>query len=269
MDKPKPFNLQLFLNTRRYLALAIAFGLGAAVLLFSATYPQVKGVVANNKELKQETEKLLLTKKKAAELSQLRSSPEFAQADKVNEVLPSHKPILELLSSVHRVAKEAQVGINNLEVSPGEIASEAAQVKKEAAGKNYISLDLVLNVTGKRENVEQFMILIEQASPITTITKLSINTSTKKTELGERETTSAALELSAYFFTKTIKATIEDPLPVIGQQERDVFQTIGEFESSGMEEQTKIIGGGKEDLFGVDKVDINEASSSLQEQFEL
>src|SRR3989339_1557753 len=121
LNRFSDFNWQLLLNTRRDLLLAIAFGLTTLILII-LTYNQTTNALATNRQLKKENDKIAQLDRKVQELAQLKFSPEFAQAEQINRVLPSHKPLLEVLNNLNSVAGETRVSITEFEINPGEIA---------------------------------------------------------------------------------------------------------------------------------------------------
>lgn len=258
IEKKRTFNWRLFVATRRYLALTIAFSAATLAILFLAIYPQIGTLTATQRKLKSEQAVVEKLRRKSIELEQIKTLPEFAQADVVNEVLPSHKPVLELLTSLNNAAVTSQVVISDFTISPGEIATDStkAQIKTKKSSGNFDVLKLDLSVSGPLGNVEKFMTLIERISPITTITNLSLSRRIAGSEEAEEVEAKADLSLSTYFFTQSIKAAIESPLPQIGTKEQNIFQTVQEFLPSNLESQTEVQGGGQTDFFGIEKLEL-------------
>lgn len=263
LNKLSSFNLNVLLGSRKNLVMAIAFGLTGLILL-GLTYTQAGGALATNKKMATEQQKITQLNIKAQQLEQLKLSPEFAQAETVNRVLPSHKPLLELLNNLNSVAGETSVSITEFEISPGEIASDSTQVAQQTTKKkqtDYDRLDLKLTIIGELGQIRRFMDLIERVSPLTTITSLTVD---RKVEGGQlSNTTRADLALSTYYYTKSIASTLSSPLPEISAREREVFQDILSFTPSELESQTEIIGGSNEDLFGINGLDVSDLEETL------
>ena len=213
-------NLKLFFHNRRLLIISVLFIWLSAFILFFALKPQINQIQQKRTELSQKRSQLNQLSKKTVELEQILSSAQFAQKDKVNEVLPSHKPLLELLSNLHQAAGEHEVVFTDFNISPGEVASPSAQTdmsqlleqaKEEQqqskakvktlesadneqesqeltdeiqySGKGYSELTLELSIKGRSEEVEGFMALMERVAPLTTITDFEINQAYQETEL--------------------------------------------------------------------------------------
>lgn len=264
-------NLQLLLTTRKNLIAAVALVLTTLVLFFLGL-GQVSNALGARQTLATEQAKIRQLNTKAQELEQLKFSPEFSQAEEINRVLPSHKPLLELLNNLNAVAGESGVSITEFEVSPGEIASDStqrsdAETSSRRRNTDYDQLDLELTIVGQLGQVKNFMELIERVSPLTTITSLTIDRTiqNQQQELSERDATRADLALSTYYYTKSISSTLSSPLPEISSAERSVFQAILDFTPPQLEEQNTIITGNNRDLFGIGGLNVVDLENAIEE----
>lgn len=259
IQKNNKFNWRLILSTRKYLIYSVLFFISGILIIIFATYPQINLVFKLSSKLKTENIRLEKLKRKSIELEQIKTIPEFAQSDFVEKVLPSHKPVLELLSSLNAIASLNQISISDFTLSPGEISTDSTKAElsttKNSANYGVLKLDLVVN--GSLNNVEQFMIMIEKISPMTTITNLSLSRQVSKQNSGEEVSAKAELSLETFFFTQSIKTTIESPLPSLSTREQEIFATIKEFSPSELEKQTEIQSGNQIDFFGIDKLVVN------------
>ncbi len=253
-------NLKLFVNTRRYLLYAIVLIWTIAGLSFFVIKPRVESVFELRKDLAHKNDHYQALIRKINELKQIEISQQFQQKEKVDEVLPSHKPVLELLFNLGQAMHETNVFISDLEVSPGEIEEADAETKTDqpvaaktstsARQNNYEALSLELIASGRRNNVDNFLELVERISPFTSIIELSIK------DISRRETdgsvTEAQLLLHSYYYTQTISADIEDELPSVETEELKAFATIQKFMPSDFHRPTEIKSSDIEDLFGIE-----------------
>lgn len=249
----KEINWEIFFRTRQYLLYTIGLGLLSVGLVLLAAIPQFQQAVDLRSEYQQEEPKLSKLKQKLASLESVRFTPEFAQVDVVNQALPSKKPLLELMVSLSNIAIETGATIESFEISPGIVASDAAEVQansKRVANQGAVdTLDVTMSVTGSDTAVQSFIREVEQMAPFTTITQLSLTSLLSNSSEAQRE---ALLSTSTFFFTKSVKATVEAPLPQLSAPEQAVLASLSELVPSQLPEQTEITGGGLEDLFGVD-----------------
>lgn len=262
------FNLSLLLSTRMNLVKAAAFGLTAFVLLI-LTYYQLTGINETRKKMEITQKKTDQLANKIAELEALKTTPEYAQAQKMNDILPSHKPLLELLNNLNSVATQTNVSITEFKINPGEIITEGEETQKVSVKKkktgDYDQLNLDLSIVGGLDQVKEFMTFIERVSPITTITSLTIDR--KATNIGDnQQLTRADLSLSTYYYTKSVSATLSAAIPTITQEERAIFQDIIDFSPSQIENQLEIIGGNNTDLFGIDGLNVGDLEQQIEDE---
>lgn len=269
LNKLNTLSLTVLMGSRKTLVSAVALGIAAVILAFLA-YRQVASVFATRANVAAEQKKIAQLNQKSQELEQLRSSPEFAQADQINKVLPSHKPLLELLNNLNSVAASTKVAITEFQINPGEIATDstqavdvkAANVKKKS-NPDYNQLDLKLTIIGELSQVRKFMDLIERVSPITTITNLTVDRKVSGSAVSGT-TTRADLSLSTYYYTKSISSTLSAPLPEISAREREVFQAILDFTPADIGNQTGVVTGNNQDLFGINGLNVNDLEQQVQ-----
>lgn len=247
---------------------AAAFGLTAFVLLI-LTYYQLTGINETRKKMEITQKKTDQLANKIAELEALKTTPEYAQAQKMNDILPSHKPLLELLNNLNSVATQTNVSITEFKINPGEIITEGEEAQKVSVKKkktgDYDQLNLDLSIVGGLDQVKEFMTFIERVSPITTITSLTIDR--KATNIGDnQQLTRADLSLSTYYYTKSVSATLSAAIPTITQEERAIFQDIIDFSPSQIENQLEIIGGNNTDLFGIDGLNVGDLEQQIEDE---
>ncbi len=247
--KKKKFNPIILWRTRQYLIMSIGLVALAIFILFFAAYPQVQAALELRSKTNRLRPQLENLEKKLAQLENVRFEPEFSQMDIINEALPSKKPLLELLTNLSAISAAHQVEISEFQLSPGEVATTAAELQRNTRQRGDIdTLDVELTIQGSRDNVNQFLNSIEKISPFTTITQLTINTAARQ----GAEASTARMATNTFFFTKPITTTVDSPLPVIADHEKTVLTELSSFTIPNLREQTEISGGGLEDLFGVD-----------------
>lgn len=263
--KPQQTNLNwrsLIIN-RRYLLIALGSGLMSFLILFSGIVPQVRVIFDLNRELKQEQRKLEILESKLISLKSISTEQIYQNRDAVNQLLPSKKPLLELLAGLNQIATSNDVNFVDFKLNPGEIASESAQFLNEVKAKrrattrteNFDTLDVQLEVRGTFNDMQQFFSEVEQMAPLTTIGSLSLNIQGQEV-IQPSEQVQAQLVLKAHYFTQTILAAIESPLPNIGAWEREALSQIQGYFYPALELQQKIVSDNVEDLFGLSQTEL-------------
>ncbi len=220
-----------------------------------AILPQITSITETRAKLTTQQKEVKAINLKLQELEANRLSPEFSQVDTVNQVLPTKKPLLELMTSLNAISGLTQVTISDLKINPGQIATDSSQLRTSTVpNKNgYDSLELNLAVSGQLANIQRFLSLIEQVSPITTITKINLNRSSKVAS--GSAATKADLTLSVHYFTQEVKSSLMAPLPKITQREKEIFQTIQKFTIPVSDTTNQVEGGGNTNPFPVDAIE--------------
>ncbi len=251
---PQNINWRLFVYTRKNFLISIAVILAAVLIVAFAIWPQIASITETQRKLSKEQKELQKVTIKLRELDTIKVSPEFNQTDKVNQVLPSRKPLLEFLSGLNTIAGITQVAVSDLKVNPGQIATDSSQLKtvsRKAGQANYDFLDLKLAVSGQLTDIQRFLSLIEQISPITTITQIDLNRENKPGATGVI-LTKAELTLRVHYFTQQITTSLTATLPQITAREKNIFKTIQDFTIPVAENPTKVTGGGNTNPFLTD-----------------
>lgn len=259
-ENNKEFNWRLFWNTRKELVLGILFFVLSLMILLIGILQQIKPIQADLKELKDKQAELAKFSEKAEQLKQLAIDPNFSQSSSIDKVLPSHKPLLEILNNLNSVAYGSEVVIKNFSLNPGEIATDTTKVKKTTNNQRYDYLDLDFSVSGPLWKIQNFLTLIEQVTPISTVTNISINRNIDEDKNAQAQ---ADLVLRTFFFTQPIKTTITSPLPVIASADRKIIEDINELIPNTLEQQKDVITGDRGNLFGLQNQTVNDLEKEL------
>ncbi|HYD34546.1 MAG TPA: hypothetical protein VD999_00605 [Vitreimonas sp.] len=256
-------SLRYLTTTRRFLLFAVGLA-GISVLLFlMVIIPQVQSSLAVWNVMSKEQNMVDQLNKKVTELQQISFSPSYAKADKVNAILPSKKPLLELLTNLNGVIQDSGVVVTNIELSPGSIASESSgtssapsavarnRKKTSTVAREYDELDVLLTTEGSLAEINVFLESVEKITPASTVTSLSLSKPLRPGKSAAESVYEAELLITSFYFTKSVSAALEAPLPPLGAAEEKVLQEVDTFVFSEIQAPTVIQGGGLEDLFGV------------------
>ncbi len=256
------FNYRLFWNTRKELVLGILFFIISALMLLIGVIQQIGPIQADLKKKQDRAAELAKFYEKTEQLKQLAIDPNFNKSSDIDKVLPSHKPLLEILNNLNMVANSTEVVIKNFTLNPGEIATDSTKVKTSSNAQRYDYLDLDFSVSGPLWKVQEFLRLIEQVTPISTITSIAIN---RNIDEDTNALAQADLVLRSFYFTQPIKTTITNPLPDITLAERHILDNINQLIPSDLEKQSQVITGDRGNLFGIQDQSIEELEQSLQQ----
>lgn len=255
------------LQTRRFLVLAVAAGAVAALLVLFGIWPQVTTALELNTELQAQNRTVESLEDKARQLEQVTSPELLENIETVNALLPSKKPLLELLNSLNVVAGQTGVTYTGLELTPGSIATDSASLGDSGATRrpslatgnssDADTLEVKLRVQGSLEQLNQFFSLVERTAPISTITALSLTPQGRAAIFsdGQNEVVpnsyEAEVTINTAYFTRPVAAAINAALPTITSDQEQFLNDIAQFTIETLPEQQGIVGGGINDLFGV------------------
>jgi hypothetical protein len=260
LENKKEVNWRLFWNTRKELVLGLLFFVLSALILLIGIIRQISPLTASLDDLKASELELAKFYDKSEQLKQLAIDPNFNQASGIEKVLPSHKPLLEVLNNLNKVANTTEVVIKNFSLNPGEIATDSTQIRRSSSAANFDFLDLDFSVSGPLWRIQEFMRLIEQVTPISTITSISIS---RNIEQDVNAVAQADLVLRSFYFTQAIRTTITNPLPDITLAERRMLDNINQLIPGDLELQEQVIRGDRGNLFGIQDQSIEELEQSL------
>lgn len=260
IENKNEINWRLFWNTRKEFVLGMLFFALSFLILLIGILQQISPIQETLSELKNKEEELDKFYDKSEQLKQLSIDQNFNKSSDINKVLPSHKPLLEILNNLNKVANTTEVVIKNFSLNPGEIATDSTQVKKSTNDQKYDFLDLDFSVSGPLWRIQEFMRLIEQVTPISTITSISIN---RDIEEDKNAIAQADLVLRSFYFTQSIRTTITSPLPDITLAERKMLDNINQLIPNDLELQDEVIRGNRGNLFGIQDQTIEELEQSL------
>ncbi|MFH1959025.1 MAG: hypothetical protein ABIJ22_01725, partial [Patescibacteria group bacterium] len=261
IKQKQKINFRSLIINRRYLVISVIIGVAGLLVVFLGITPQINQTLDLNRKIKTEQQKLELLIRKTSDLENIDAQEAYASVDLVDQVLPSKKPLLELLAVLSTIAGKSEVVFTNMSLSPGKIASESAQFinsAKSNTGQTKVTpvikedrgfLDVELKVSGLFSNVEQFFLDVERVAPLIIIKSISLNIKSEEIIM-PTDQVDAELVLSVYYFTKTVSASLESSLPSIGSKEQEIISEISSYYYPSIEVQQQIIGGGLEDLFG-------------------
>lgn len=256
-DKAKHLNRRYLLYTRRYATLAAALAVITLGLIGLVLYPQVQSVLELISD-SQKTRKTVQTlEAKVASLQSLPQSELLQSEYEINSVLPSKKPLLELLTGLNQVAVSSQIRFTEVTLSPGLVASNSAELEARQRSirskGDFEELALEMKIEGSLDDIQLFLNQIETVSPVTTVTSMKLAELTFRSENTEDDEKlfQATLSTVTYFFTQQVTSTLSAPVDTLAADQAAALEEVNTFLIPRVTEQTEITGGGLQDLFGV------------------
>ncbi len=268
----KDFNWHSLITNRRFLVWTAASGLVLILTVFLGLIPQAQELVELRDELKTSERQLSTLRTKVSDLENIEARQAYQARASVNQIMPSRKPLLELLAGLNSVAVRNQVSFTDFSLSPGEISSASADFLESArtnadrrsrsrkSQEDYEAMPIELEVEGKFSDMQRFLIEVERSAPLVTITGLILNVKTDEM-IRPSDIVQAELVLNSYYYTQPISSALEKPLPIVGTAENRVLEEIAHYHYPSAAVQERIMGGGYEDIFG-----LNRSELQLKEQ---
>ncbi|HEX7017367.1 MAG TPA: type 4a pilus biogenesis protein PilO [Patescibacteria group bacterium] len=252
-EKIQSLNLRLLWHTRRYFVMAIGLFVLAGLMALLALYRQIMTNLELYGKLNTARERVERLQRKSAQLSQLESSELLQAASQINQSLPSQKPLTPLLIGLNAVSRTAGVTVENVALQPGEVSTDSGTPVARRNGK-YDVMELELTVGGTLDQINVFLRDIERFAPFSTVSNLALSKTEAEAATQQFE---AELIITTYYFTQSVKVTTDSMASVTlnaGQQQ--ALESIRGFLFPQYDQPTNIQGGGLEDLFGIEEIEV-------------
>lgn len=278
----KDQNWRLMLQTRQSFLIAILSIVLSVMLAIFAILPQIQQVFSDREEVQLKQDELTKLQTKVNKLLELKDFVQSDRIQKVDLILPSGKPLLELMAATQYTASVSGVSVFDVLVTPGLLASSSAQQASAAAQLDSIqatgtivtptgtpaelnaqglptrlangadSLDVSMKVLGTLAQINQFLSGVERQTPFTNITSFKLDAATIQSPTPINEPLfEAEITLTTYSYARPISVALDTPVPDIGPTEQAFLDKLEDFSYARIALPTEVLGGGLEDLFKV------------------
>lgn len=231
-------------------------GLGIAlVLLLIVVKPTItklqERTVASNK-LKSQINKL---ETKLEVLEGIDDNQIMERVEKMEEVFPSKKPVVQLMSSLSQLAGQNHLIFGGITLRPGLLGDEAEITKNKKSKKidqpeNLADLKFAFQIEGYYDDISAFMHDLENVAPLMKIE--SVNLSVKSNPLFETSDllVAANIEVTAYYQPppKSLGA-VTTTVPLLSKRDEVLLNRLFSFKL--FTRVTPTVPTGKSDLFGL------------------
>lgn len=197
---------------------------------------------ANNKTLE---EKFSALQRKNQLLQSLDRQEIETRANKLEEVFPSEKPVILLISALNQISEEVGVSFGGVSIDVGIIealnpAADQAAEQGEAVISQLQSFGLDFRISGSIPKIVAFINRLEKAAPLMQIESFNLSLNTFDCNL----------TIKVYYqnFPKTLGA-LDQPVPLLTDEEKKVLYAIAGYQK--IEPIIMEIPLGKENLFSL------------------
>jgi len=214
---------------------------GLMIIVFGPILGRLTERLAVNRQLK--TEMTKLTEKSTA-LSGIDEILVSQRVEKMEEVFPSQKPVVQLISSLSQISAQRNLSFGGVTLKPGVLSQDP----KAKGGLS--DLEFGFQVGGSFNDISLFLNDLENTAPIMKIDQVSL--AIKSDPLISREETivTADISVSAYFQPPPQSlGAITTPLKLLSREDEALLNRLFNFAS--FEAVIPTAPTGKSDLFGV------------------
>ncbi|HUS59766.1 MAG TPA: hypothetical protein VMX76_00050 [Nevskiaceae bacterium] len=213
-----------------------------AIIGLAFLKPKITGIFQLRKQIAKDKNTLAQLTQKINALEGLDEKELEIKIEKVLKALPSEKNIAGLLYTLKILSQETEVGLKDIQVSPGELSTRSAQPEtKSESGLPLLSFSLI--VEGESEKARNFFDRIETIMPLMKIRGIGMAQS-------DEGVVEANLELATFFLLLPKElGVIENPLALITLQEEKAYQELTRFKAAEKVEEWLLIPSGKENPF--------------------
>lgn len=213
-----------------------------AIIGLAFLKPKITGIFQLRKQIAKDKNTLAQLTQKINALEGLDEKELEIKTEKVLKALPSEKNIAGLLYTLKILSQETEVGLKDIQVSPGELSTRSAQPEtKSESGLPLLSFSLI--VEGESEKARNFFDRIETIMPLMKIRGIGMAQS-------DEGVVEANLELATFFLLLPKElGVIENPLALITLQEEKAYQELTRFKAAEKVEEWLLIPSGKENPF--------------------
>lgn len=195
--------------------LAIILAIISVSILFLG--PQVSGILAGQKEVSLQREKLAKLTAKVAFLEGLQESELEIKTKTALSFLPAEKNLPQTLATIRNLINTHGLELQGVQVGPGDISTGSSFIK---SGKNGLeSLGFKIIISGDWTQLKNFLSRVEEVSPLMRIIKAEVSSSLPRAE--------AILFLDSFSLSlpPTLGAS-ETPMVAISPQEEKIYQQL-------------------------------------------
>lgn len=234
----KGFKFELDPQIREKLVpLAVVVIIGIGSVLFGSRI--LGDIYKQQQEIRTQEKKLALLQGKVTQLKETSDAALQGQITAFEQVLPSTKPALNLLSALSRLAREQSIILSAITLNPGRVEEggvAATEVERQQRAEKPKPQDFTLEFSaeGSLAQVGTFISGLERTAPVMTIEEFSLGLvgGGVSEETGEFTPSRVKADLVVQVhWQKTPEkiGTVDQPLAQLSEAEAQLLQTLQEF----------------------------------------
>ncbi len=204
------------------------FVLPAAVFLIVGSLgiffvqPKVNEILIARDSMQQESTKLQDLNTKVGQLTAIDEDALRSKLVKINVALPSNKDVMGLVVALEKMASEASLSADAVQLSPGSLSS----TKSAAKAGGVASLEFQATFSGPFEGIKTFFSKLENGSRILSVKSVGLASSARSEGVLD-----ITMPMTAYYLSiPDSMGAAADELPQITGQDEATYQKVAGFQ---------------------------------------
>lgn len=219
-----------FSSREKFMPLAVITIIVLSIILFIG--PIMNNIIKSNQRINDQRKELQVLGLKKNVLSSFQTgSNEITLNDQLLEVeqyLPSTKPALQVLINLSQLARLKGVNFSGVTLNPGKIENAPTgddqkvvrnDTKQKSSDKTN-SFDITFSVSGKKEDILDFITKLKEVSPLMKVDHFSISLNKSQNTDQGQAMMSSSLKVIVYYqeMSKTIPS-VNTPINILSNEE--------------------------------------------------
>lgn len=220
------------------------------VIVFGPVLTLLKSRLSTQKTLKKQLTSL---EEKKTILNGIDKQQIGERVKKMEAVFPSKKPVVELMSSLSKLASQYGLSFGGITLSPGELGEEdkakSAKAKKSPINADLHDLRFGFEVGGDFDKISSFLKALENTAPLMRVEKVALTI--KSVPILDRLLTLvvAKIDVAAYFQPPPASlGAVTKPIMLLTRKDEVVLERLFNFQT--FEAVIPVAPVGQQDLFG-------------------
>lgn len=247
----KKTQLETLLNDKK-IVLLVVVGIVLSWVVFGPVVAKLKSRVASRKKLTTEYSKL---EEKLEALEGIDKVLIDQRVKKMEEVFPSKKPVVALMSSLASLSREHNLDFGGVTLRPGVLGEEVVDPKKKTKKKSVSvfpkelkDMKFGFQVAGDFNQITEFMIELERLAPLMRIEEISLTVKSSPFLEGGSVSVIADIEVISYYqLPPASLGSVSTPVKLIDREDEAYLNRLFSFKT--YETVIPVAPTGKVDLF--------------------
>jgi len=235
------------MKQNKKLAIAVVIAIVLSIIVFGPVLGRLNQRLAVNKKLKQE---LVGLETKLEVLEGIDKQLINERVNQMEEVFPSQKPVVEILSSLSNLAAKHGLTFGGVKLRPGELAAEEEKPgnAKYKSSSKLLDISFGFEVGGDFSTVLKFLSELESTSPLMRIDNVGLTIKTNPLFENQATAVIASIDVTAYYqAAPELLGSISQPVKLLSKGEELVLNRL--FGFTLFESVLPVARTGKADLF--------------------